>query len=106
MYTGWREKDGNRYYYNSYGYLITNDTVIIDGVNCRFDTSGRLLNDVPAKIAEIVLIHGFHTAGAEQQPGAGTVVDLRSGLWLSLVCQFRDSLMSRHREEPGSIHGI
>ncbi len=29
----------------------------------------------------------------------GTVVDLRSGLWLSLVCQFRDSLMSRHREE-------
>ena len=44
MHTGWRNKDGYRYYYNSYGHLVMNGTITINGVTYRFDAYGRLMN--------------------------------------------------------------
>ncbi len=53
MLTGWRDKGNDRYYYDSNGHLVTNCTMVIDGVEYEFDSAGRLVNNILDKIEEI-----------------------------------------------------
>jgi glucan-binding YG repeat protein len=39
----WRKKDGDRYYYDANGHLVTNRTMVINGVTYRFSSSGKVI---------------------------------------------------------------
>lgn len=53
MQWSWRIKNGDRYFYDENGHFVVNQTLVIEGEECEFDSSGRYVNPILRKIEEL-----------------------------------------------------